>query len=59
MPSAKVVAADLNFICEMLQDGRIAPSIEARFPLERTPEALAHLATGRTRGKLIIDVNPQ
>lgn len=59
MPSAKVVVDDLNLVAEMMQQQTLVPSIEARFSLEQTPEAMAHLATARTRGKLIIEVAPQ
>lgn len=40
----------------MLQDGRIAPRISARFPLERGGEAIASLENREAVGKVIVEI---
>ena len=37
--------------------GRLRVSIDRRFPLEATADAMRYLEDGRTRGKVLIDVN--
>lgn len=51
---AKPNAADLEFLAELLQDGRLKPIIDRCYPLEETAEALRYLANGRPRGKVLI-----
>lgn len=46
----------LETLAGWVADGRLAPSIEQRFPLADAADAMRHLATGRTRGKLVIEV---
>jgi NADPH:quinone reductase-like Zn-dependent oxidoreductase len=40
----------------MLQDGRIAPRISARYPLERGGEAIASLENRQAVGKVIVEI---
>lgn len=40
----------------MLQDGRIAPRISARYPLERGGEAIASLESRQAVGKVIVEI---
>lgn len=53
---AKFNQPDLEFLAGLLAAGKIRPSIEKTYPLAETAEAFRHLATGRTRGKLVIRV---
>jgi NADPH:quinone reductase len=39
-----------------VRSGRVKVSIDRRYPLEATAEAMRYLEEGRTRGKLLIDV---
>lgn len=45
----------LGRIGEMADEGRIKPVIDRAFPFEELPAALHHLATGRARGKVVLD----
>jgi NADPH:quinone reductase-like Zn-dependent oxidoreductase len=36
--------------------GEVEPVIGRTYPLEQTPEALAHVGTGHARGKVVITV---
>ena len=40
----------------MLQDGRIAPRITARYPLERGAEAIASLESRQAVGKVVVEI---
>ena len=48
--------ADLALLAEMAVDGRITPVIDGVFPFERAADAMAHLATRRARGKVVVAV---
>lgn len=41
-------------IGELLKAGRIRPVIDKVFPFEQTKEALAYLAQGRSKGKVVV-----
>jgi NADPH2:quinone reductase len=41
---------------ELLVSGRVAPHVGAIYPLDRTAEALRHVADGRAIGKVLIDL---
>jgi len=45
----------LQRIGEMVEEGRIKPVIDRTFPFEELPAALRHLATGRARGKVVLE----
>jgi NADPH:quinone reductase-like Zn-dependent oxidoreductase len=47
---------DLAFLIELVQDGRLKPVIDRRFPLSEVPEALRYYGEGRVRGKIVITV---
>lgn len=53
---AKSDPEDLALLAELVERGAIAPVIEHRYPLDETPEALRHLATGLARGKIVVNV---
>ncbi len=48
--------ADLIFLQELLETGKVVPVIDRRYPLSETSEAIRYLETGRARGKIIITV---
>jgi NADPH:quinone reductase-like Zn-dependent oxidoreductase len=48
--------ADLQFLKELIEDGKIIPVIDKTFPLERVPDAMRYLEAGKARGKIIIAI---
>jgi NADPH:quinone reductase-like Zn-dependent oxidoreductase len=48
--------ADLQFVAELLEAGKIRPIIDRTFPLSEVPEAMRYLTTGHARGKIVITV---
>lgn len=46
--------ADLEFLGQLLTSGALRSVVEATYPLEQTRMAMTHLATGRTKGKLVL-----
>ena len=46
--------ADLEFLAELLASGGLRSVVEAKYPLEQARMAMTHLATGRTKGKLVL-----
>jgi NADPH:quinone reductase-like Zn-dependent oxidoreductase len=49
-------AIDLALLAAMVVDGNITPVIDQVFAFERAADAMAHLATRRARGKIVIAV---
>jgi NADPH:quinone reductase-like Zn-dependent oxidoreductase len=47
---------DLQFLAELMEDGKIIPVIDRSYPLERVPEAMRYLESGNARGKIIITI---
>ena len=41
---------------ELLEEGKVVPVIDRRYPLRETAEALRYLEEGHTRGKVVITV---
>ncbi len=56
MVAAAESGRDLERLIAYLQDGRVRPSIDRTYPLERVPDAMRHLVAGRVRGKVAITV---
>ena len=52
--TVKVNKADLGFMGELLEDGKVVPVIDRRYPLSEVPEALRYFGEGHAKGKLII-----
>jgi NADPH:quinone reductase-like Zn-dependent oxidoreductase len=46
--------ADLGILKALLETGKVKPVIERTFPLSAAAQALAHVARGHTRGKVVI-----
>jgi NADPH:quinone reductase-like Zn-dependent oxidoreductase len=51
---ARVNAADLAFLGELLTAGRIRPVIDRGYPFTDLPAAIRHSETGRARGKIVL-----
>ncbi len=54
MHTTKERATDLEPLTELIETGRIVPSLERTYPLEQVPDALRELASGTVRGKVAI-----
>jgi NADPH:quinone reductase-like Zn-dependent oxidoreductase len=53
---AKPDNADLTFVKELLETGKIVPVIDRRYPLAETADALRYLEEGHAQGKVVITV---
>ena len=53
---ARLNAADLALLADLIQAGKLTPVIDRRYSLDEVPEAIEYLETGRARGKVIIDI---
>jgi NADPH:quinone reductase-like Zn-dependent oxidoreductase len=47
-------AEDLIVLTKLIESGAVTPAIERTYPLSETPAAIAHMAAGRARGKIVI-----
>jgi NADPH:quinone reductase-like Zn-dependent oxidoreductase len=47
-------AGDLIVLTKLIEAGAVAPAVERTYPLSETPAAIAHMAAGRARGKLVV-----
>jgi len=48
--------ADLLFLKELCEAGKVRPFIDRRFPLSEVPAAVRYVENGRARGKVVITV---
>ena len=51
---AKERASDYERLTELIETGRVAPSLDRTYPLDEVPHAMRQLETGRVRGKIAI-----
>ncbi|MEO0938082.1 MAG: medium chain dehydrogenase/reductase family protein [Pseudomonadota bacterium] len=49
------ISADLKHLAQMLDEGRLAPRIGARFPLDQAGEAHALMEASGTTGKIVLE----
>jgi len=56
METPKENFADLERLAQLIEAGKLAPSIERAYPLREVPDAMRHLVAGHTRGKLVISM---
>ncbi|MBK8900580.1 MAG: NAD(P)-dependent alcohol dehydrogenase [Anaerolineaceae bacterium] len=56
MGTAQSDKDDLLFIKKLLEDGKVVPVIDRRYPLSETAAAIRYLEKGHARGKVIITV---
>ena len=47
-------SADLKRLTELIEAGKLMPSVDRAYPLDQVPEAMRHLAAGKARGKIAI-----
>ena len=53
---AKIDEKDLAFLAQLVEEGKIAPVIERRYPVSGVRDALRYLEEGHARGKVVITV---
>ena len=56
MGTVKVNKADLGFMGELLEDGKVVPVIDRHYTLGEVAEAIRYLEEGHARGKVVITV---
>jgi NADPH:quinone reductase-like Zn-dependent oxidoreductase len=49
---------DMVIVKELLEDGKVVPVIDRRYPLSEVPEAIRYLEAGHAQGKVVITVQP-
>jgi NADPH:quinone reductase-like Zn-dependent oxidoreductase len=53
---AKVNTADLSFLADLIQVGKLAPVLDRSYALKETASAIRYLEQGHARGKVVITV---
>jgi NADPH:quinone reductase-like Zn-dependent oxidoreductase len=48
--------AQLAQLAKLIEAGAIRPVVDRVYPFARTPDALAHLETGRAKGKVVVSI---
>ena len=56
MLASKERASDQERLTPLIEAGKVTPSIDRTYPLDRVAEAMRHLETGRVRGKIVITI---
>ena len=56
MGTVKVNKADLVFMGELLNDGKVVPVLDRQYTLGDVAEAIRYLEEGHARGKVVITV---
>ncbi len=56
MLASKERASDQERLTTLIEAGKVTPSIDCTYPLDRVPEAMRHLEAGDVRGKLVITI---
>lgn len=49
-------SGDLEALTELIEAGKVTPSIDRAYPLDRVPDAMRHLEAGKARGKIAISI---
>ena len=49
-------AADLAVLTELIEAGKVTPTVDRSFPLAETAAAVAHMSGGKARGKVAVTV---
>ena len=52
----KEQSSHLELLTELIESGRVTPSVDRTYPLDRAPEAMRHLEAGQARGKVAISL---
>jgi len=50
-------AADLVFLKELLEIGKVVPVIDRKYSLSETPQAIRYVEEGHARGKVVISMD--
>jgi NADPH:quinone reductase-like Zn-dependent oxidoreductase len=45
---------DLVVLKDLIEAGKVTPTVDSTYPLEKTPEAIRHLESGSVRGKVVV-----
>jgi NADPH:quinone reductase-like Zn-dependent oxidoreductase len=56
MLASKERASDQDQLTTLIEAGKVTPSIDSTYPLDRVPEAMRHLEAGGVRGKVVITI---
>lgn len=51
--------ADLIFVKELIEAGKVTPVVDRCYPLDEAPEAMRYLEAGHARGKVVITVTEE
>ena len=52
--SAHVATADLEFLSNLIEAGKVHPHIDRRYPFAEIPAAITYLEQGHARGKVVV-----
>jgi NADPH:quinone reductase-like Zn-dependent oxidoreductase len=52
-------SADLSFLKELIEAGKLTPVIDRTYRLEEVPDAITHWESGHSRGKIVIVMQDQ
>ena len=52
----QAAASDLERLTDLIEAGRVTPSVDRTYPLHETADAMRHLAAGHARGKVAISI---
>ncbi len=55
---AELNQEDLEFLADLMREGKLTPVIDRRYSLSEVPEAIRYLEEGHARGKVVIEVQP-
>lgn len=53
---AKQRSSDLEKLTDLIEAGKVTPSLDRSFPLDQVPEAVRYLEAGKARGKVAITI---
>ncbi|NKB38218.1 MAG: zinc-binding dehydrogenase [Gammaproteobacteria bacterium] len=53
---AEISKEDLNYLAELMAEGKVVPVIDRLYPLAEVADAIRYSETGRARGKIIIEI---
>jgi len=54
--AAKINVQDLEFIIKLVEDEKLKPIIDRRYPLDEVSDAIKYLKQGHAKGKVVISV---
>jgi NADPH:quinone reductase-like Zn-dependent oxidoreductase len=54
--AAKPDSEDLDWLIKRVEEGKVKPFIEKRYPLQQTADAMQYVGQGHARGKVVISI---